>query len=225
MGMIGRFTDIMKSNINAALDKAENPAKMIDQTLRNAREDLAKVRKETANVMADAKNAEMEYNECKQQSEQYASAARNALKAGNENDARALLEQKQVYDNNLVALGQAKELSASNAQKMKEMHDKLTRDIQGLEAKRSAIKAKVATAKAQEHINDVVSGGDKAKSSMEKFERMEDKADKMLNAAMAEADLNEGKTDANDLLNKYSGGNDDTGVEDEIEKMKKELGL
>ena len=46
MGILTRFTDIMKSNINALLDKCEDPAKMIDQTLRDLREDLAEVKKE-----------------------------------------------------------------------------------------------------------------------------------------------------------------------------------
>ena len=41
MGILTRFTDIMKSNINALLDKCEDPAKMIDQTLRDLREDLS----------------------------------------------------------------------------------------------------------------------------------------------------------------------------------------
>lgn len=45
MGILTRFTDIMKSNINALLDKCEDPAKMIDQTLRDLREDLAEVKK------------------------------------------------------------------------------------------------------------------------------------------------------------------------------------
>ena len=38
MGILTRFTDIMKSNINALLDKCEDPAKMIDKTLRDLRE-------------------------------------------------------------------------------------------------------------------------------------------------------------------------------------------
>ena len=55
MGILTRFTDIMKSNINALLDKCEDPAKMIDQTLRDLREDLAEVKKETANKLKNVK--------------------------------------------------------------------------------------------------------------------------------------------------------------------------
>ena len=54
MGILTRFKDIMSANVNALLDKAEDPAKMIDQTLLNLRKDLAEVKKETAAVMADA---------------------------------------------------------------------------------------------------------------------------------------------------------------------------
>ena len=65
MGILTRFTDIMKSNINALLDKCEDPAKMIDQTLRDLREDLAEVKKETANIIADAKSADRQVQNVK----------------------------------------------------------------------------------------------------------------------------------------------------------------
>ena len=52
-GILKRFKDIMASNINALIDKAEDPAKMIDQYLRNLEEDLGKVKAETAAIMAE----------------------------------------------------------------------------------------------------------------------------------------------------------------------------
>lgn len=48
MSILSRFKDIMASNINALLDKAENPEKMIDQYMRNLQSDLGKVKAETA---------------------------------------------------------------------------------------------------------------------------------------------------------------------------------
>ena len=46
MGIIARFRDIMAANINALLDRAEDPEKMIDQLMRNLASDLAEVKKE-----------------------------------------------------------------------------------------------------------------------------------------------------------------------------------
>ena len=57
MGVIQRFKDIMSANINAMLDKAENPEKMIDQYMRNLEDDLGKVKAETASVMAEEARA------------------------------------------------------------------------------------------------------------------------------------------------------------------------
>ena len=56
MGILQRFKDIMAANINALLDKAEDPEKMIDQTMRNLTKDLGEVKKETAAVMADERS-------------------------------------------------------------------------------------------------------------------------------------------------------------------------
>ena len=61
MGVIQRFKDIMSANINAMLDKAENPEKMIDQYMRNLENDLGKVKAETASVMAEEARAKRAY--------------------------------------------------------------------------------------------------------------------------------------------------------------------
>ena len=53
MGILSRFGDIVQANVNAALDKMEDPSKMIDQYLRELNENLAEVKKETAGVMAE----------------------------------------------------------------------------------------------------------------------------------------------------------------------------
>ena len=45
MGIIARFRDIMAANINALLDKAEDPEKMIDQLMRDLVDNLADVKK------------------------------------------------------------------------------------------------------------------------------------------------------------------------------------
>ena len=53
MGILDRFADIIKANVNAMLDKMEDPSKMIDQYLRDMTNDLAEVKRSTASVMAE----------------------------------------------------------------------------------------------------------------------------------------------------------------------------
>ena len=91
-GIIKRFKDIMSANINALLDKAEDPEKMIDQYLRDMESDLGKVKAETAAVMAEETRAKRELDECGQEIEKMQRYAEKALTAGNEEDARKFLE-------------------------------------------------------------------------------------------------------------------------------------
>ena len=83
MGILARFKDIMASNINALLDKMEDPEKMIDQYMRNLESDLGKVKSETAAVMADEKRAKRELDECQAEIDKLQSYAEKAIKAGN----------------------------------------------------------------------------------------------------------------------------------------------
>lgn len=224
MGILSRFKDIMEANINALLDKCEDPAKMIDQTLRNLREDLADVKKETAAVMADEKSAARKLDECKANITKFTTSAQNALRSGNEDDARKLIAKKQQYEEQLTSLQKTYDVAHSNADKMKQMHDKLAADIDSLETRKDSIKAKVQVAKAQQKVNKVISGAKNSEASLSAFERMEAKADKMLDAAEAEADLNAGLDSATDLANKYSSGCD-ASVDAELEVMKASLGM
>ena len=185
MGVLTRFKDIMASNINALLDKCEDPEKMIDQYMRNLESDLGKVKAETASVMAEETRAKRELDECNAQIDKMQSYAEKALKAGNESDARAFLEKKQQLAAGQAALLQSYNLAADNAAKMRQMHDKLVKDIEGLESRKAAIKAKVAAAKAQERMNKIGSSAIGANNSMEAFNRMEAKADRMLDEANA----------------------------------------
>ena len=63
MGILKRFKDIMSSNVNALLDKAEDPVKMVDQYLRDLESDLGKVKAETAAVMAEETRAKRQLKE------------------------------------------------------------------------------------------------------------------------------------------------------------------
>lgn len=222
MAILERLGSILKANINDLIDKAEDPAKMVDQTLRELREDLAEVKKETANVMADEKSAKRKVDYCLAEIEKADRAAKNALQAGNEGDAQKIVTKKLQLQQNLTSFQQNYDLARANAEKMRQAHDKLVSDIESLENRKDSVKAKMAAAKTQEHINKMTSGVDTA-SSLEAFDRWEAKADKMFDAAEAEAKLNEGDS-TDDLVDKYASGSN-ADVDAEMAKMKAELGL
>jgi len=230
MGIIKRFKDIMSANINALIDKAEDPEKMIDQYLRDLESDLGKVKAETAAVMADAEGARREVVNCQVEIDKMQSYAKKAVAAGNDEDAKEFLAQKAKLTEKLTTLQQAYDIQQANADKMRQMYDKLTGDISELNARKDAIKAKVKLAKAQEKINSMTStvgaSASKAESNLAAFDRMEQKANKMLDEANAMAELNKTaeSADIKDTMKKYDDATTAV-VEDELAALKAELGL
>lgn len=224
MGILSRFKDIMEANINALLDKCEDPSKMVDQYLRNLNENLAQVRKETAGVMAEEKRAKRVLDEASEDVKKWDGYARKALQAGNEADAREFLTKKQQAESKVADADKVYQVAKVNADKMRSMHDKLVSDIAILQGKRETIKAKVAVAKTQESVNKLTSGAD-ATSALGKFDDLEARVDKRLDTAMAAAELSAKPTDtATELAAKYDAGGG-ASVDDELAKMKAEMGL
>ena len=76
MGMLERFTSIIKANINELLDRAEDPEKMVDQYLRDIQDDLAQVKQETAGVMAEEARAQRMVDENNEEVAKYDKLAR-----------------------------------------------------------------------------------------------------------------------------------------------------
>lgn len=224
MGIITRFKDIMASNINALLDKCEDPEKMIDQYLRNAESDLGKVKAETASVMAEETRAKRVLDECNQEIAKMQSYAMKAVEAGNDDDARQFLTKKKQLEEKKVSMQQAYDLAAANASKMKQMHDKLVNDINELNAKRDALKAKLAVAETQERMNKLTSKISNAGSSISDFEKLEAKIDKRLDEANAMAELNSTTDSIDDLASKYDTAAAAPDIDDELAALKASMG-
>ncbi|MCR5105267.1 MAG: PspA/IM30 family protein [Eubacterium sp.] len=225
MGILSRFKDIMSANINALLDKAEDPEKMIDQTLRNLNNDLAKVKSETAEVMADEAKAKRNLDEVNAEIARMQQYAEKAVLAGNDADATRFLTEKAKLVAKQETLRQVYDVASANAMKMRQMHDKLVNDIAELDSRKDAIKAKIRLARAQQDVNRITSKIDSA-SSFAAFQRMEDKADAMLDMAAAEAELNSttASNEVDSLTKKYD-ASPDAAVQDELAALKAQMGI
>ena len=228
-GILSRFKDIMSSNINALLDKVEDPMKMIDQYLRNLESDLGKVKAETAAVMAEETKSKIELDECTDSINKMQTYAEKALLSGNEADARTFLSKKGELNNKLISLQQTYNIAKENSTKMREMHDKLIKDISQLNTRRDELKAKMAVANTQEKLNKIGSSVNGAIGNMSKFDEMEAKINKKLDMANAMAELNNSQKEENieDLIAKYDNETKNTSseIDDELSELKSKLGL
>ena len=221
MSILKRFTDIMSANINSLLDKCEDPAKMVDQILRNLNDDLGKVKAETASIMAEETRAKRELAECNQEINKLVEYAKRAVKSGNDDDARFFLSKKADLTKNQETLEQKVQIASTNALKMRQMHDKLIKEINDLNARRDDIKAKVATANMQKRLNDLGGSLHHSTANLGAFARMEEKANRMLDEANAMAELNTPKDNLQSLVDKYD-AQPSSSIEDELAALKNE---
>ncbi|MGG3280333.1 PspA/IM30 family protein [Paenibacillus solani] len=199
MGILSRFKDVMKVNINALLERTEDPEKTIDAYMRSLNSDLGKVKAETASVQADERRSKRALDECQAEIKKLQRYAEKSVEAGDEDAARKFLEKKAVQAEKLTDLQTEYEAASANADKMKQMQDKLESDMNKLEARYTEIKGKMAAAKTQQELN---SGGSALSGTSAAFNTLEEKASRALYEAEALAELRAGakEDDLDDLM-------------------------
>lgn len=226
MGIISEFKDIMEANIYAMLEKCKDPAKMIDQTLRKCEDKLAQVRKETSSIMAEADMAQQNVDKLQAEVRRYEEAAKKALLAGNNADAEALVAKKQSLMPTLNQAIETANLAKQNADCMRQMHDKLTSDIKILQERRSTIKGQIRMAEATDRVTEAAQMMGKATVTTQ-IDDLSESASRKLAEAKARQELAgvslSSDPDA-DLAAKYESGTP-ASVEDELARMRKELGI
>ncbi|APB73091.1 PspA/IM30 family protein [Paenibacillus peoriae] len=214
MGILSRFRDIMKMNINALVDKVGDPERTIDDYMRNLNSDLGKVKAETASVLADERRAKRALDECKAEIKKLQHYASKSVEAGNEEEARKFLERKGLQAEKLEQLQTSYDVASTNAVNMKQMQEKLVSDMGQLEARRAELKGKMAVAKAQQTLNSMGS-----KNSA--FEVMEEQVNRAYDEAMAIAELRAGTKDDLDAL--FAQYEKSTNAEDELAAIKEKI--
>lgn len=222
-GIFERIGNILSANVNELLDKAEDPAKMVDEYLRKAREDLADVRKEAASVMAEEMRCKRLVEGFSEEAESLMSYAEKAVKAGNDSDAAKFLAERQEVLGRLADAEKTYAAAKGHADQIRKAHDKLASDIEALEARKANIKATAAVAKTQKKINSMADRAAGASSALEAFDRMADKAQAELDMAQAEAELISNFDESvEDLKDKYDGPVS-ASVADELAALKTRL--
>ena len=112
MGIFTRFRDIVSANINAMLDKAEDPEKLIKLMIREMEDTLVELKASCAGVMADRKKVDRQLEELDSRVKYWAERAGLAVNKGRDDLAREALMEKHRYvsrkeslENEIVELG------------------------------------------------------------------------------------------------------------------------
>lgn len=135
MGIFSRLSDIVNSNINAMLDKAEDPERMIRMVIQEMEETLVEVRSTTARIIADKKELTRRNKRLEKQAEDWESKAELAINKGREDLAKAALLEKTAV-NDMIALVH------EDVEKLDSALDQLSLEIEQLQSKLNEARAR-----------------------------------------------------------------------------------
>lgn len=174
MGLFDRISRVVRANVNSAVNAAEDPEKILEQTVVDMQEDLVKLRQAVAGAIASQKRLEQQYNQAQTQSDEWYRRAQLALQKGDENLAREALSRKQTFASTATSLKQQLDQSSGQVATMKRNMTSLESKIAEAKTKKNMLQARAKAAKATEQITQAMGQIDTA-SAMNTFGRMEEK--------------------------------------------------
>ena len=220
MGIFSRMSDIINSNINALLDQAEDPEKMIRLIIQEMEDTLVEVRSSSARVLADRKAAARRLEQVQSEAQSWEQKARLAVTKGREDLARAALQEKHAIEDE-IGIVEA-ELVATD-QHIAQLHEEVAQLQQKLSDARAKQKAMLMRSKTVESRIKVKrqmqrEALDNACARFEHFERRMDNLESQLES------MDIGRDVAPDLAAEIDALQEDERINDELARLKSELG-
>ena len=218
MGIFSRFSDIVNANINAVLEKAEDPEKIIRLMIQEMEDTLVEIRSAAAKCIADRKELGRHIAHLEAERGEWARRAELAIRRDREDLARAALVEKQAITDQIDHMnlelenldGQLEKFNGDITQLQSKLTDAKTRQ------RSIVIRHKTASSQlsARKHIHS-----DQLDEMLFRFENAERRIDRVESEAEAIA-MGRGA----DLADEIEGLEDDDRVEEELAKLKSELG-
>lgn len=231
-GLFKRMSTVFQSKADKALDKLEDPRETLDHSYKQQQELLQKVRRGVADVATSRKRVEIQARQLTEQMEKLGGQAQQALAGGREDLAREALTRRSALQEQLADLQtqhnqlQAEEEKLTNAQR------RLQAKVEAFRQKKETLKATYTAAQAQTQVNEAFSGiGEEMGDVGMAIQRAEDRTAELQARAEATDELM-----ASGVLDDMTGSTKDdltreleamastNAVEDELARMKAELG-
>jgi len=221
MGILNRMKTVFKSEINAALEKVEDTEKMLNQTVLDMQEQLAKAKQQVAIAIADEKRLERQYKENQAQAESWMGKAKLAVQKGNDELAKAALGRKTEYEGLAAEYKTQWEAQKASVEKLKVSLRELERKIDEARRQKDLLIARNKRAKAQKQIHQTMAGIATNAGAFDTFERMKRRVDEEEARAEAAAEMAASGEEA--TLEKQFAELEKSSVDDELAKLKAQL--
>ncbi|HYO48219.1 MAG TPA: PspA/IM30 family protein [Chloroflexia bacterium] len=218
MSILTRISTLISANINAMIDSAEDPEKMVNEYLRQMRAELSEARAATAMAMADETRLRSQYERNKAEADDWQHKAEIAVQRDQDDLAReALLRRStaQKLTDNYKAQWESQHDQVGD---LREALAKLEAKIDEAEAKRDLIVAKARRAATQEAITSALQSV-QGQTADESLGRMEAVADERLARAEAMAQLQ-----GQDLDTRFADLEAEQEVDTELASLKQKFG-
>jgi len=149
MGIFSRFSDIVNANINAVLEKAEDPEKIIRLMIQEMEDTLVEIRSAAAKCIADRKENGRHIEYLEREKSEWARRAELAVRREREDLARAALSEKQAIEDKVASLHQEQESLDSQLEKFNSDVTQLQSKLNDAKARQRSIVLRHKTATSQ----------------------------------------------------------------------------
>ena len=216
MNAFKRIHDIFSSNVNHALDKMEDPSKMIRYTIVEMEGSLSKAKNSAAEMLANIRAREEGLKASKEAESRWDVRAQLAVKNGKDDLAREAIAEKQKAQSKVTALeteiAELKNISASQEAQIV----KLTEKLEEVKAKERTLVARAEHAKEKIKIEKQISATD-CSAAIKRFNEMEEKVERLEAEAAVASKSYESESRFTEMENNAN-------VDKELEELKAKLG-
>lgn len=190
MGIFQRISTLLKSNINDLISRAENPEKVLNQSIDDMRSQLGKAKQEVAGAIADARKLQQQVEKEKKQAEEWEQRAMLAVQEGRDDLAKQALMRHSEHLQNVQTMQETWMRQKAETEQLKNALRQLNDKIEEAKRKRNILIARQKRAEAQGRIQETMSAMSN-KSAFENFERMTERIEETERKALAAAELSE----------------------------------
>ena len=216
MGIFSRFTDIINSNINNLLDKAEDPAKMVRLIIQEMEDTLVEVRSSSAKTLADKKELTRQVTRFENEAQQWQEKAELALSKDREDLARAALMEKKKSSESSQALVQELVHIEEHISKLQDEISQLQDKLADAKSRQKAIVMREKTVNSRLKVKKNIDSA-RVNDALGRFDRYERKIDD-IEAQVESYDLGR-KSLADEIAELES----DEKVDDELASLKAKM--